>query len=131
MPTALSESDNGPRAEECGNEPAVKQQQALHVASEQKCSKDDVVYDRRSKRNRRADKGDMIGRITVSPESEDEEDPSSLEGSQSEGGALWDIFRREDVSKLHDYLMKHAHEFRHLNYEPVKKVSDCTYCLTM
>ncbi|KAJ1277482.1 hypothetical protein BS78_04G007200 [Paspalum vaginatum] len=46
-----------------------------------------------------------------------------VEGSQSEGGALWDIFRREDVSKLHDYLMKHAEEFRHYNYEPVKQVA--------
>ncbi|XP_040377385.1 lysine-specific demethylase JMJ25-like isoform X2 [Oryza brachyantha] len=46
-----------------------------------------------------------------------------VEGSQTEGGALWDIFRREDVSKLHDYLMKHAEEFRHYNYETVKQVS--------
>ncbi|WVZ78227.1 hypothetical protein U9M48_025975 [Paspalum notatum var. saurae] len=46
-----------------------------------------------------------------------------VEGNQSEGGALWDIFRREDVSKLHDYLMKYAEEFRHCNYEPVKRVA--------
>jgi [histone H3]-dimethyl-L-lysine9 demethylase len=90
-----------------------------------------VVSDRRSKRNRRADKGDVIERLTVSPELEDEDNLSSLEGSESEGGALWDIFRREDVSKLHDYLMKHADEFRHLNYEPMKKVNDSTYYLTM
>ncbi|KAL6884677.1 hypothetical protein ACP4OV_010613 [Aristida adscensionis] len=44
-----------------------------------------------------------------------------IEGNQSEGGALWDIFRREDTSKLHDYLMKHAEDFRHCNYEPVKQ----------
>ncbi|KAM0886961.1 hypothetical protein ACQ4PT_029362 [Festuca glaucescens] len=45
-----------------------------------------------------------------------------VEGSQPEGGALWDIFRREDVSKLQEYLMKHSEEFRHYNYEPVKQV---------
>jgi lysine-specific demethylase 3 len=45
-----------------------------------------------------------------------------VEGNQPEGGALWDIFRREDVSKLQEYLMKHSEEFRHSNYEPVKQV---------
>jgi len=67
------------------------------------------------------EEGNVTGRITVAPESED--DAPSVDGNQAEGGALWDIFRREDVSKLHDYLMKHADEFRHCNFEPVKQVT--------
>uniref|UniRef100_A0A0E0JUI1 JmjC domain-containing protein n=1 Tax=Oryza punctata TaxID=4537 RepID=A0A0E0JUI1_ORYPU len=59
--------------------------------------------------------------FTISIEPKD--DHSFVEGNQTEGGALWDIFRREDVSKLHDYLIKHAEEFRHYNYETVKEVS--------
>jgi lysine-specific demethylase 3 len=71
-----------------------------------------------------------VGTIAISLESKDDKAPL-VEGNQSEGGALWDIFRREDVSKLHDYIMKHAKEFRHCNYEPVKQVIIVAYHLTI
>ena len=43
------------------------------------------------------------------------------------GSAVWDIFRRQDVPKLIEYLKKHQREFRHLKNAPVESVRMLTH----
>ncbi|XVF73016.1 hypothetical protein PTKIN_Ptkin12aG0167800 [Pterospermum kingtungense] len=38
------------------------------------------------------------------------------------GGAVWDIFRKQDVPKIIEYLEKHKKEFRHIRNDPVNSV---------
>ncbi|KAL5136315.1 Lysine-specific demethylase JMJ25 [Glycine soja] len=40
----------------------------------------------------------------------------------NQDGALWDIFRRQDVPKLQEYLKKHFREFRHVHCCPLKQL---------
>lgn len=47
----------------------------------------------------------------------------SIEGIEHpEGGALWDIFRRQDSPKLEEYIRKYYKEFRHIYCRPLDEV---------
>ena len=56
----------------------------------------------------------------------------------TEGGALWDVFRRHDISKLEEYLRNHSAEFSSVEVVfYLEKVDVCmcyitpySYCFT-
>jgi len=52
-----------------------------------------------------------------------------VQNVETDDGALWDIFRREDIPKLESYIEKHHKEFRHLYCCPVSQVQTIFACL--
>lgn len=62
----------------------------------------------------------QVSEISSDQNISSEEKPNGLDAS--DGGAVWDIFRRQDVNKLEEYLRKHHREFRHTHCLPVEQV---------
>ncbi|CAM8926143.1 unnamed protein product [Rhodiola kirilowii] len=66
----------------------------------------------------------MNGRSVDAGQYHNNNESIEILGDASKEGAVWDIFRREDVPKLRKYLNCHYKEFRHIHCNPVSQVVD-------
>ncbi|KAL4590880.1 hypothetical protein LXL04_003827 [Taraxacum kok-saghyz] len=98
-----------------------------------RCEKVGGENGKKESKKRKGRKGE---KVSSDEETEDIDDISGSCGVNLEdGGALWDIFRREDTPKLEEYLKRHFKEFRHVFCRPLQQVvdpiNDQTFYLTM
>ncbi|CBI40561.3 unnamed protein product, partial [Vitis vinifera] len=91
-----------------------------HLLPEQKKSKDQLDEDNETMAEEDASNQDGLNSSsdTTTNDSLQNIDDSTV----VHGGAVWDIFRRQDVPKLIEYLQKHQKEFHHINNLPIKSV---------
>ncbi|KAG8382465.1 hypothetical protein BUALT_Bualt05G0080100 [Buddleja alternifolia] len=73
------------------------------------------------KQHSEQDKRELFSNVNTNLKETEMATPYLLESV--EGGALWDIFPRQDVPKLEEYLRRHHKEFRHTHGCPVELVA--------
>ncbi|KAK4485669.1 hypothetical protein RD792_008312, partial [Penstemon davidsonii] len=100
-------------------------QDEMELYGDQKQSENEVIENQKQSDNDIEQSENEV--IEKQKQSDNDIDP--------EGGALWDIFRKQDVPKLEEYIRKHFKEFRHIygNLLPqvVHPIHDQTVYLTV
>ncbi|XP_004301534.1 PREDICTED: lysine-specific demethylase JMJ25-like [Fragaria vesca subsp. vesca] len=89
-----------------------------------------ATIDELKKKHREQDRREMFGSCGTIAENGSVPQEDSAEVYE-DGGALWDIFRCQDVPQLEKYIQKHINEFRHLHCNPLKSVTHAIHDQTV
>ncbi|XP_062028262.1 lysine-specific demethylase JMJ26-like [Rosa rugosa] len=89
-----------------------------------------ATIDKLKKKHRKQDEREIFGNCHTSAGNGSGPQEESAEVCE-DGGALWDIFRIQDVPQLEKYIDKHINEFRHVHCNPLQRVTHAIHDQTV